>query len=422
MPSPHPRLTLDDVHRRAHDDVFGSNLDHRVGLELEWLVTDGRDGRLRPDLATTRRLVAEVPPLPGGGRITIEPGGQIELSTSPFETAAAACEAAANDLFVLDQACIGAGFNLTALGADPLREPERILTEPRYDAMQAHFDRRSPAGVTMMCNTASIQLNVGLGRSRERAATRWRQANVLGPPLIAVFANSPLNRGRPSGWVSSRLRSWWHIDPSRSEPVPIGADPVSAWAEYALDANVMLIRSSTSDYAAVDRPFSFREWIEHGHPAGWPTADDLDYHLTTLFPPVRPRGWLELRMLDALPTPFWHVAAAVITALLDDPDGGAAAEEAATKSAGLWTDAAQLGMGHPAIAEVASTVFSLALDVLDRSGDEATAAICRTYYDKWVARGRCPADDRLDAWRTTGELFPKPESPVRYAEYEELVL
>lgn len=419
MPVPVRQLSNADAARLVEAASFGTRHDRRVGLELEWLTTVGGDRR-RPSLAEAEAVVREIPALPRGGRVTLEPGGQLELSTGAFDDAASACEAAATDLFVIEQTCAEHGLDLTALGTDPLREPRRLSVAPRYQAMETHFDRAGPSGRTMMCNTASIQLNLGLGRSAERVRDRWRLANAVGPTLTACFANSPLVRGRPGGWVSTRLQAWWGIDATRARPVPADLDPVGAWIDYALDANVMLIRTDRDRYLPLADPFPFRAWLESGHEIGWPDEDDLAYHLTTLFPPVRPRGWFELRMLDALPTPFWHVAVAVTTALLDDDDAGRAALEVTADSSRLWVDAAQLGLGHPTLARSAVGIFELALEVLDRSADEATAAICATYFDRWIARGRCPADDRLDAWRDRGELFPQPESPVPYAEYEEL--
>lgn len=421
MPTPHRTLTLAGAADSIESAAYGSEHDDQVGIELEWLTTTAGERRRRPSIDETDVIVARLPELPRGGRVTIEPGAQLELSTAPYDDADQACEAAATDLYVVERACLAEGIELTALGADPLREPRRVSAAPRYEAMETHFDQRNPAGRMMMCNTASIQLNVGLGRTSSRVGNRWRTANAIGPTLTACFANSPLAMGRPSGWVSTRLQAWWGIDPTRASPVRPDVDPVQAWVDYALDANVMLIRAHDDDYLPVSEPFPFRAWIETGHEAGWPDEDDLAYHLTTLFPPVRPRGWFELRMFDALPTPFWHVAVAVTTALLDGDDAGASAEEAVRDTTDLWIDAAQLGLGHPKLLSSAHDLFEIALTALERDADEATVAICTTYFDRWVARGRCPADDRLDAWRHNGELFPRPESPVRYAEYEALV-
>ncbi len=128
----------------------------------------------------------------------------------------------------------------------------------------------------------------------------------------------------------------------------------------------------------------FGDWIEHGHALGHPTFDDLEYHLTTLFPPVRPRGWLELRMIDALPDECWPVAVAVATALLDHPDAVAATDEAVTSLRGRWAPAARDGLADPATRAAAEHCFAR-----DRRG---------------VARPRCVRRPRRRARRLPAPL------------------
>lgn len=420
MPSARPELSPDQVGGHLATLLHPAHADRRVGIELEWLLVDPTDRHRRLHVDECAAVIAEVGPLPHDGRLTLEPGGQIELSTAPQPDAAQACRVAATELFVLDRACARHGLELVALGADPVRPPRRILQVPRYAAMQQHFDRAGRSGLTMMCNTAALQINVGLGRDQADAVRRWRLAHQLGPVLTACFANSPFAEGRPSGWQSTRLRAWWGIDPTRTAPVPSRGDPHQAWHDYALRADVMLIRADDRSYVEVEPGFTFADWMAAGHELGWPDAADLDYHLTTLFPPVRPRGWFELRMFDALPTPFWHVAVAVTTVLLDDEEAGARAGEIAAPTADLWLDAAQLGLAHPRLGDAADGVFAVALDALRRHGaDEATVNVTATFRDRWVARRRSPADDRLDAWRRDGTLFPRPESPLPYAAFAE---
>jgi glutamate--cysteine ligase len=417
MPAPRPSLTLADAvaYCREHDlaspaQVFDTTT---IGIELEWLTIGPGGGRL--ELSHAERIVAELHPLPSGSRLTIEPGGQLEISTATFTSVDDACAAAADDLFVLDQRCAADGVELVALGADPIREPERVVTAPRYRAMQDYFDNRGNAGRRMMCNTAALQVNVCLGDAR--MTDRWRLAHALGPTLIASFANSPLSDGGPSGWQSSRLRQWWLLDPSRSAPVPLDGDPEDTWPDYVLDAHVMLIRAGEHDHRALTEPMTFGQWLTNGHELGHATLDDLKYHLTTLFPPVRPKGWLELRMFDALPTPFWHIATAVTSVLLDDEQAADEVGRAVADTGTLWIDAAQLGLGHPALAESSRRCFAIALDALERhDAGSATLDVVAAFADRWPARGRSPADDRLDAWRTDGTLWPARESPVPYAD------
>jgi glutamate--cysteine ligase len=410
-------LSLADVTTHVRDHVFGAAglagdtpaVRDQVGIELEWL-TGYRD-RQRLSLEQAQAVVADLSPLPNGSRITIEPGGQLELSSAPFATVDDAIEGTATDLYVLDQACAQRRIELFALGADPVRAPERIVTAPRYAAMESFFDRQGRSGRTMMCNTAAIQLNLGLG-DEDMSATRWRVANLLGPVLIACFANSPFAAGGSSGWKSTRLRAWWTLDPSRSAPVVLDGDPVERWVDYLLDAQVMLVRRD-GRHAAPTLPLTFGAWMHEGLESGPPTLDDLEYHLTTLFPPVRPRGWLELRMFDALPTPFWQVAVAVTAALVRTAEVAPTLERVLAPTSRLWIDAAQLGLGHPALRAAAAQVFDLALHLLEESDDPLTD-LASLYLDRWVARGRCPADDRLDQWRRDGTLFPPSESPVPY--------
>jgi glutamate--cysteine ligase len=417
LPAPRPSLTVADAigYCRDHDLLAPTPAvdTTTIGIELEWLTVDGRGNRL--GLEHAERIVGDLEPLRSGSRLTIEPGGQLEISTATFTSVDEACAAAADDLYALDQRCAADDVELVALGADPVRSPERVVTAPRYNAMQTYFDHLGNAGRTMMCNTAALQVNVCLGDAR--MTDRWQLAHAIGPTLIACFANSPLCDGGPSGWQSSRLREWWMLDPSRSAPVDAARDPSDAWPAYVLDARVMLIRAEDDDHRPVTAPLTFGQWVADGHELGYPTLDDLAYHLTTLFPPVRPKGWLELRMFDALPTPFWHVATAVTCALLDDEQAADEVGRAVADTTDLWIDAAQLGLGHPALAASARACFSIALDAMERNGTSAaTLDVVAGYADRWTARGRSPADDRLAAWRRDGTLWPPRQSPVPYAE------
>jgi glutamate--cysteine ligase len=163
----------------------------------------------------------------------------------------------------------------------------------------------------------------------------------------------------------------------------------------------------------VPEGLTFRDWIRTGAPRP-PTREDLDYHVTTLFPPVRPRGHLELRMIDAQPgDDGWIVPLAVATALFDDPEAAETAYRAVKPLAErtlslpaphnpLWVDAARHGLADPELREVAVACFAAALRALPRLGaaTEVTDAVT-AYRDRYVVRGRCPADDLLDRPRGT---------------------
>ena len=423
MPSTTRHLTAEMVAAHVRDHVFDTasspDPDHVArsgfGVELEWITSKGPSGR-RITVDDAHELMDEVCPLPGGSRLTLEPGGQLELSSARADGVAEALRAAALDLFVVDRACSRRDVALIALGADPLRAPERILPEPRYAAMETYFDGDGASGRTMMSNTASIQVNVGLGPA-EHVARRWRLANAICPTLIACFANSPFADGGPSGWQSTRQRAWTMVDPTRTAALDHRADPVATWVAYALDARVMLVHVDDTDQRPVTGRLTFGQWLHDGHELGWPTLEDFTYHLTTLFPPVRPRGWFELRVLDTLPTPFWQVAALLVHTVLTDPAVHDDATRAVAGTEHLWIDAAQLGLAHPALADSARALFSVALEALaPTSPANPMFDVFATYFGRWVTQGRSPGDDRLDAWRRTGQLVPPRESPVPYAD------
>jgi glutamate--cysteine ligase len=185
---------------------------------------------------------------------------------------------------------------------------------------------------------------------------------------------------------------------------------VRQWTDYALAARVMFIRRDESRFVPILEPLTLGDWIAHGHELGFPTLDDVSYHFTTLFPPVRPRGWLEMRMIDSLPDPCWRAAVAVSTTLVCDDTAADAASEAIAPTRGRWLDAARHGLGHPDFAGAARDAFDVALQAMVRLGTDATTVLAvEAFVDRYVDRGRCPADDRLEAWQDDGTLIPEPD-------------
>ncbi|MEV6548527.1 ergothioneine biosynthesis glutamate--cysteine ligase EgtA [Streptomyces sp. NPDC051597] len=377
-----------------------------VGVEVEWLVHDLHDPRLPVPHHRLAAAYASLRALPLRSALTVEPGGQLELSSLPAGSLMECVDSVAADLRAVRAALRARDLTLTGLGQEPWQSPRRFLHDPRYDAMEAHFDRTGPAGRAMMCASASVQVCLDAGYEEPGPlgfGRRWRMAHLLGAVLVAAFANSPRQEGRTTGWRSSRQAVWTDIDPVRALAPPLDAEPRAAWAAHVLDAPVMCVRS---DGPAWDAPegLTFRQWLRTGKPRP-ATREDLDYHLTTLFPPVRPRGHLELRMIDAQPgEDGWIVPLAVTTALFDDQEAAETAYRAVkslAERAGsapaprnpLWADAARAGLADPELREAAGTCFAAALEALPRLGattevHEAVAA----FTDRHVVRGLSPAD------------------------------
>ena len=417
MPSTERVLHADEAARIAADRGFAAPDDAprgRLGIEMEWCTVSLRDPSRPADFDRLRKAAAGAV-LHHRSRLSFEPGGQVELSTLPLPPPEAV-RALADDAEALGRALARAGIGMVAVGLEPGPRRARLLHSPRYDAMESFFDASGEAGRTMMRSTAALQLNVDLrppDAPDDPAATarRWDLAHGLGPLLAAMFAHSPFWNGTPSGWRSTRLAVWNAIDERRTRPVGTAPDHREAWADYALGADVMLVRHGEDDHRPVPPGLTFAEWIEGGHAAGWPTVEDLDYHLTTLFPPVRPRGWLELRMIDALPDPWWRVAAVVTTVLLDDPGAARCAENAVEAVRGRWHDAARRALADPEFARAARTCMKAARAVLPRAGVDADLLDLVGEFDaRFVARGRTPADDLLEAWERDGTLLPRPDN------------
>lgn len=357
---------------------FGRAETDRLGVELEFLVYDAEAPTSQIPIP---RILDVLPPLPGGSRVTFEPGGQLELSAPPCPLPDAITNLI-SDVDAVRLALGEVGLTLGGTGLDPLRPPRRQLRQPRYEAMAAFLER--PYGAMMMCSTASIQINLDFG---EDPVTRWNRAHLLGPVLVAAFANSPV-----PGWMSGRQAVWHSLDRSRTAPVATGGDPAEDWAEYLLGARLMLIKEDGDGCRPVLDGSLFRDFEKSaGRP---PTDEDLAYHATTIFPPVRPRSWMETRYLDAQGPDDWPVCAAVVYALITDDRAADAALDAAQPVNGMWVEAARLGLGEPRVRRAAEACFRAAVEALPRL--EAAPWLVEqvaAFAVKHVESGRSPAAD-----------------------------
>jgi len=365
-----------------------------VGLELEGHCHDPADPYRRPGWDEIADVLKHLPTLPCESKVTVEPGGAVELSSPPADGAAAAIEAMNRDQAVLRSAFADAGLGLVFLGADPLRPPKRINPGARYRAMEQFFraSRSGAAGAAMMTSTASIQVNLDAGPQYGWAA-RVRLAHALGPTMIAIAANSPMLGGEFTGWVSTRQRVWGQMDSARCGPIlgASGDDPGTDWARYALKAPVMLVHNP--DAVAVTRWVPFADWVDGRVLLGGrrPTIADLEYHLTTLFPPVRPRQWLEIRYLDTVPDAFWLAVVFTLVALLDDPAAADIAAEAVEPVATAWDTAARVGLRDRRLYKAANKCVAVAAERAPEGLTDAMQRLVRS-----VEQGRCPGDDFSD--------------------------
>ena len=410
---PRTAVTEAEVEALVSGICFKTGPPRHLGVEVEWLVHELRAPRLPVTPERLEAAYAALRTVPLRSALTVEPGGQLELSSPPAASLMECIGTVSADLGAVRAVLAEDGLGLVGIGHDPWHPPRRFLRERRYDALETCLDRGGPAGRHMMCTSASVQVCLEAGHEgsgplgHER---RWWLAHQVGPVLVAAFANSPLLGNRPTGWLSTRQLLWTRIGPGRAGAPLLNGDPRAAWARHVLDAPVMCVRRDDGPWDVPDG-LTFREWVRSGRPRP-PTRDDLDYHLTTLFPPVRPRGHLELRMIDAQPgDDGWIVPLAVTAALFDDPEAARTAYRAVKPLAEralsgaaphnpLWIEAARSGLADPELHEAAVVCFDAAVEALPRRGaTEAVTDAVRAYRDRYVLKGRCPADDLLDRLR-----------------------
>ena len=253
----------------------------RVAVEHEFLTAARGTGRVVP-IEAVRTATRDAS---YAGYLTFEPGGQVELSLPCAETPTELALRFRSDADALRAACDAVGVIVTSDPVDDrLISIPLQLASPRYVAMQAHFDTIGPAGRRMMRRTASTQICLDWWSGRA-GLEQWRVLNRAAPFLAAAYARS-------SG-VDGRLTTWLAVDPSRTgfdDGLLHGDDPVAAYTDFAAGAIVFT------------------------------DPTDPDAHLSTLFPPVRPRGsYLEVRFLDAQEEhAVGEIAEVLATLLYDD--------------------------------------------------------------------------------------------------------
>lgn len=377
-----------------HPPVEAGQPGAAIGVEIEYFTATA--GGRRPD---HQALVDLFPsPLRAGGQVTVEPGSQIELSTAPHRHLTELLTALDTELDQLGRMLGDAGIDHWSGGIDLRRPPERTCRAPRYRFMEAELDAFSRAGRWMMTNTASLQVNVA--NCPDDPPQRWRLLSRVGPLLTAMFANSPGRSSDGTAWCSLRQGCWLAMDPRRADlPATTNRGARDDYARYALAAPVLFIDEGDGGPRAPPPGLTFNDWLLGRPGLRPPREQDFRYHLTTLFPPVRPRGWLEVRCIDALDRPLLDVAVAVVAALCSPAVAGEV--ELAIDPPPSYLEAARFGLAEPRIRNQASRLLAIAIDHA-RHHDWPVVADLEAFTADVVA-GRSPAA-ALPA--TTGHLRP----------------
>jgi len=241
-----------------------------------------------------------------GANISLEPGGQLELSGAPLETIHETCDEVNEHLREVREIAdrIGAGF--IGLGAAPewTHEEMPVMPKGRYRLMTGYMDKVGSMGKTMMYRTCTVQVNLDFA-SEADMVQKLRVALALQPVATALFANSPFLDGRPNGHKSWRSRVWRDLDPDRTGTLPFVFEDgfgFERWVEYALDVPMYFVYRDGQYIDALGQ--SFRDFLKGQLPAlpgEMPTLSDWADHLTTIFPEARIKKFIEMRGADGGP-------------------------------------------------------------------------------------------------------------------------
>jgi glutamate--cysteine ligase len=253
-----------------------------------------------------------------------------------------------------------AGIELVARGVDPYNDIDAVplqLHRDRYAGMTRYFDSIGPSGVRMMRQTAALQINLERG---EDPKSRWRLLNSLAPIVVALFASSRQYARKRTEWASYRAQLWRTLDPSRTGIV-YDDEYVERYLRFALDATAMRSGGGGVAYRA------FREWMTE--PAVG--RDDWLFHLSTLFPEVRPKEFFELRSADTIEPVALAAPMVFVTSLVYDEEGAdRAIELIGAPNEKLLERAGRLGLADPDIRRIASRLVVVALDGGRRLGTD----------------------------------------------------
>lgn len=242
----------------------------------------------------------------GGANISLEPGGQLELSGAPLQTIHETCDEVNDHLREVKDVADKVGVGFIGLGAAPVWTHEQMPLMPkgRYKLMDAYMEKVGTMGRVMMRRTCTVQVNLDFG-SEADMVQKLRVALALQPVANALFGNSPFFEGKPFGGKSLRAKVWRNLDPARTGMLPFVFEDgfgFEAWTEYALDVPMYFVYRDGKYIDALG--MSFRDFLKGELPAlpgEKPTLSDWADHLTTLFPEARIKKFIEMRGADGGP-------------------------------------------------------------------------------------------------------------------------
>jgi glutamate--cysteine ligase len=354
----------------------------------------------------------------GKASVTLEPGGQFELSGAPLETLHETDEENVQHLREVKQVAGEIGAAYIGLGFAPewTREDVHWMPKGRYKIMREYMPKKGKLGLDMMLRTCTVQTNLDF-ESEADMVKKFRVSLALQPLATALFANSPFVEGRDSGYKSYRSHIWTDTDPDRCGMLPFVFEDgfgFERYADYMLDVPMYFVYRDGKYIDAAGQ--SFRDFMKGrlpARPGEQPTLNDWTDHVTTAFPEVRLKRYLEMRGADSGPLPALNALPAFWVGLLYDQSALDAAWDVVkdwtvedhdylrshTPRSGLATKF----QGRP-LSDLAREVVEIAhaglraRRRLDAQGNDETIYLAPL--DRAVASGLAPADELLAKWKS----------------------
>lgn len=422
--------SLDDLLFPFHEAIKPESR-HRIGAEAEKFGVDATTGAALPyegerSVLTVLQALVErhgwqpENEMPGGplialsrtgASVTLEPGGQLELSGAPLENIHQICAEMSGHMAELRDISDELSLTWLGIGFHPFATQDDLPWVPksRYGIMRRYLPTRGKHGLDMMRRTATVQANYDYA-SEEGAMRALRISLKLSPLVTAMFANSPFYEGRIFGGRSFRANVWLNVDPSRQgllKDVMERGTRFLDYVEWALDAPMFLIKRNGEVIENTGQ--SFRSFLEHGFRGIRPTRGDWETHINTLFPEVRLKRTLEVRGADSLPGNLFCALPALWTGIFYDARALDEADELTSSYTFDELEAVRPDISKRALAATfrgkpLATVAERLLDIaagglarrarLSRSGKDESVHLSRLA--SLVEKGFAPADALIE--------------------------
>jgi len=353
-----------------------------------------------------------------GGAISLEPGGQFELSGAPLETLHQTCNELHTHLKQMREITDELGLGMLGLGFLPKWKREDCFWMPkrRYAVMRNYMPKKGKLGIDMMLRTCTVQVNLDFADEADMVL-KSRVSLALQPIAVALFANSPFFEGKPSGFLSYRSQVWTDVDPDRCGTLPFVFEDgfgFERYVDWMLDVPMYFVYRD-GNYIDVAGQ-SFRDFLAGklpGLPGEIPTLSDWSDHLTTVFPEIRIKKYIEMRGADGGPWRNLCALPAFWTGLLYDDDVLHAAWDlvkdwSTEEREQLRADVPRLGLETPLrgkkLQEVAIAAVELAKAGLKRrahvNGEGDDESLFLQPVIEAAESGKTPADTLLDDYAT----------------------